>query len=158
VDWTGPWSTIRPFVRLSEVVINVAQESCVETVNDLRETHDKADLDHLLDREVLCERVVRSIIDGKHSGGSLSIANDRRLRIAVQPNGQGGIAQVLQLIIADPDAPTEHHMMWDSVVTAIDDRGRRVCEFGKGRRQPVVAAHGSRKVQQSIRLIGMVCE
>jgi hypothetical protein len=142
VDQAGRGGAICVFVRLQDVVVDIAQEGCVEPVGHLRETDVEAYLDHLLDGEVLSQSSVGSVIDVQRLGGSLRVANDRRFGIAVHPIGQGVISQVPQLFLADPDAPTEHHVMRDSVVAIVGDGRRRTGEFGEGWRQAVVMAHG----------------
>ena len=63
-----------------------------------------------------------------------------------------------QLLVADPDAPTEHHVMRDSVMAAVGNGRRSVGEFGERGRQVVVVAHGPDEVYKGIGRLGMVGE
>ena len=158
MDRAGPRCVTCPLVGLQDVVVDVAQEGCVEPVGHLSQADVEADLDYLLDRELLRQGLVGSVVDAQHFRRSLCIANDRRLGFAVYPVGQGVVTQVPQLLLADPDAPTEHHVMRDSVVAAVCNGRRSVGEFGECWRQTVVIAHGPHEVYEGIGLLGMVGE
>ena len=54
------------------LVIDITQEGCVEPVGHLSEAHVEADLDHLLNGEVLRQGLVRSLINAQHLGGFLA--------------------------------------------------------------------------------------
>jgi hypothetical protein len=57
--------------------------------------------------KMLCEGLIRGVVDGQHLRGLLSLANNRRLSVGIHAFGQWVITQVLlQLLFTDSDAPT----------------------------------------------------
>src|SRR5258708_227879 len=102
VDRAGPGCAICLLVGLQNVVVYLGQEGGVEPVGDLGEANVEADLDHLLDREVLGQGLVSRVVDAQRPGRPLRVANDRRLGLAIHPGGQWVVTQVLQLLLADP--------------------------------------------------------
>ena len=59
----GPRCAIGALVRIQDVVVDVAQEGCVEPVGNLSKADVKADLDYLLNRKVLCQGLVGSVVE-----------------------------------------------------------------------------------------------
>ena len=146
------------FVGVYYVVVDLGEKGGVKAIGDLGETDVEADFDDLWDGKILRQALICGVVDGQQLCGLLSVSNNGRLSLAVDASGQRVITQVPQLFFADSDAPTEHLVVWQSVVAAVNDGCRRISEFRQGWRELIVVAHRTDEVDQGARLLRIVGE